>query len=240
MAIDWPKIRLLEGRLRLHRGKASYDRRELLKWKATGDRAHYWLAKNLKAGNRKAAASNEAEIRKVRPYVAKWTGILNAEELEIHRLEVELRRLRPKTQQWPLGGLVYPGEPYWIQRWDEGKDFEIPLGNAIRAPGNGHCTEWAHDREWPIGFGSPYAVLRFTSGPFHDIPISRGESPEWYAGHCDAPIIQPGQSFELGQPLARTDHGKTPGRGWCEFGHWPPGPMTEGERWAECYRTVTR
>jgi hypothetical protein len=237
---DWPKIRLLQARLRWHRSLLGPDRRKLLMYKATGDREHYWLNKHLKEGNHKAAAINEAEIRKTRPFVAKWTGICNAHELEIHRLEVAIRALLPKTQLWPLGGLVAPGERYREQRWDQGKDFEIPLGASVRAPGNGHCVEWASDRPWPDGFGTPYAIVRFSSGPFHDIPVSRGAEPEWYVGHCNDPIVRPGEFFSVGHPLARTDHSENAGWGWCEFGHWSPGSMSEGERWADCYRTVRR
>jgi hypothetical protein len=240
MAIDWAQIKLLEARLRWHRGKASYDRKKLAEWKITGDRAHYWLAIHEHNKNLKAIATDKAEILTCRGEINKWKSILDPEEAEIHKLEVAINQLRPKTQQWPLGGLVAPGVLWSSQRFDQGKDFEIAIFTSVRAPGNGECLEWASDRAWPYGFGDPYAVIRLDDGPWHAEAIRLGASPEFYVGHCNEPLVKPGQRFSVGQPLSRTDHGFSSGLGWCEFGHWPPGPMTEGSRFAGACATVTR
>jgi hypothetical protein len=238
--INWPKIRLLEGRLKWHRGKVAYRRRQLAKWKITGDRAHYWLAKHEKEHNQRAIESDKREIAAVRPEIIKWQGLLTPEELECHRLEAAIKALKPKTQEWPLGGLVAPGVHWTSQRFDQGKDFTIPIFTSVRAPGNGECIEWAADRAWPNGFGDPYAVIRLDDGPWHAAAVRLGVAPEFYVGHANEPIVRPGQRFSLGQPLSRVDHSFVTGQGWCEFGHWPPGPMSEGERFASACVTVTR
>jgi hypothetical protein len=240
MAIDWPKIRLLEGRLRWHRAKVAYRRRELAKWKITGDRAHHWQEKHLKEGDKHAASIDQKEIDVCRLEIIKWKGLLDPEELEVHRLEVAINALRPKTQAWHLGGLIAPGVDWGSERFDEGKDFTIPIFTAVRAPGNGTCIEWASDRPWPDGFGSPYAVVRLDDGPWHDVAVRLGVAPEFYCGHADEPLVRAGHRFTVGQPLSRVDHGFLPGRGWCEWGHWPPGPMSEGERFAAATITVWR
>jgi hypothetical protein len=238
--IDWPKIRLLEGRLRWHRAKVAYRRRELAKWKITGDRAHYWQAKHVKEHNKQAAAADQREIEVCRLEIIKWKGLLDPEELEVHRLEVAINALKPKTQEWPLGGLVAPGVHWTDQRFDQGKDFTIPIGTAVRAPGDGKCIQWAADREWPSGFGNPYIVVRLYNGPWHNQALRLGVEPEFYGGHANDPIIRPGQGFTVGQPLARTTHEFTSGNGWCEWGHWPPGSMSEGQRFAAACAPVWR
>lgn len=223
--IDWAKIHLLEGRLAFHRSKAGYDRKKLAEWKITGDRAHYWLDQNLKKGNRAAAKSNEAEIARVRPYIAKWKKILDPEELEIHKLEAEIRVLKPKAFLYQMGGWVRPGEPCRMQRQDKGQDFEIPTFHSVVAPGNGVCLTYAHDGPFPGGFGSPYAVVEIFDGPFG--------GNQWYLGHANEPIIRPGQHFSVHQPLARLNNSKFAGWGWIEVGHWSggPGSNSEGERY---------
>lgn len=225
---DWPKIRLLERRLAWHRGKAHYRRRALEGWIISGKRAHHW--------------KDHAAILRARAEIRKWQGLLGPEELEIHRLEVALDALRPKHQyqEWQMGGWVRPGEPCWKQRDDQGNDFEIPLYHSVVAPARGRCTEWASDRPFPDGFGTPYAIVEIFEGPFHDAPVAQGVAPEWYLGHANEPIIRPGESFSAEQPLARLNHSLNEGRGWIELGHWTPGSLDEGARWHNLFGPVWR
>lgn len=233
--VDWPKIRLLESRLAWHRGKVVYRRRELAKWKATGDRAHYWHDKNVKEGHKRAAETNQREIEACRKEIAKWQALLNPEELEVHRLEAAIAALKPKQREWPMGGLVRPGEAYRWQRSDQGQDFEIPVFHSIVAPGHGVCVEYAADQPFPNGFGDPYAIVRFHDGPFSVWPAA-------YLGHANEPIIRPGQSCVPGQPLARLNHSLNAGWGWIEFGRWEGGPggMGEGEKWRHLFKSIWR
>lgn len=235
VTINWGKIHLLEGRLLWWRGKISYRRRELGKWRITGDRAHYWQDKHIKEGNTKAAAVNQKQIEECRKEIGKWADLVNEAEHEIHALERVIRELKPKIQAWPMGGLVRPGEAYRWQRSDQGQDFEIPLYHSIVAPGHGYCVEYAHDQPFPNGFGDPYVILKFSDGPFSIWPAA-------YAGHANEPIIRPGEHFVPGQPLARLNHSLNAGWGWIEFGRWDggPGPMGEGEKWRNLFKTIYR
>lgn len=225
LGTDWVKIHLLEARLDFHKSKAGYARKKLAYWKITGDRAHYWLDKHLKEGNRIAARANETEIARVRPFIDKWQKILGPEEFEIHRLETEIRALKPKVFLYNMGGWVRPGEQCRMQRQDKGQDFEIPRYHSVVAPGNGVCVSYAHDVPFPAGFGSPYAVVEIFDGPFG--------GNQWYLGHANEPIIVPGQHFSVHQPLARLNNSLNFGWGWIELGHWSggPGSNSEGERY---------
>jgi len=127
-----------------------------------------------------------------------------------------------KYRAYPKGGLVFHDKSSWMQRVDQGQDFEIPWGAHIIAPGWGHCVGWLHDRPFPSGFGSPYAVLYFGGGRF--------AGRLWYAGHMNYVQIKPGESFHAGRALGRLYNSLTPGRGWIEFGHAANGyPMSMGE-----------
>lgn len=232
--VDWPKIRLLEARLGWHRGKAAYRRRALLKWKLTGDRAHYWHDKHVREGRKRDAEANAQQILACRKEIAKWGSLLNEEEREIHALERAIEALKPKAQLWQAGGWVRPGEPFRMRRQDQGQDMEIPLFHSVVAPGDGYCVEYAADGPFPNGFGDPYVVVHIDNGRF-------GGS-DWYLGHANEPIIRPGERFVTGQPLARLNHSLEEGWGWIEVGHWAGGPggMGEGERWHSLFAPVWR
>jgi len=129
------------------------------------------------------------------------------------------------------GGWAPPG-PYREQRVDQGQDFEIPFGHAIVAPGHGVCIEYAHDGPWPNGFGDPYVIVRIDSGRF--------KGHQWYLGHCNKPLVKPGEHFHAFRPLACTTHGFTNGWGWCELGEWTPGqgPSGRGQQFHHLFRPV--
>lgn len=213
---NWPKIHLLEGRLKWHRGKAHYAQDRLSHWKEVGNAAH-------RHNSIKGITEARAEIRK-------WKGILEPELREIHKLESALNSLRPKGVMYHLGGWVAPGEPWRMQRQDQGQDFEILRYHHVVAPGHGHCIGWGSDRPFPNGFGNPYALVKITSGRF--------AGNDWYIGHANEPIIRPGQSFTLGQPLARANNSLNSGWGWIELGHLPYGGMSEGSNWHHLFTDV--
>lgn len=223
---DWTKIHLLEARLRWHKGKRDYRKRQLESWIIAGKRAHYW--------------KNEKAILRAREEINKWKALLDPEELEVHRLEAAIRALKPKGQWWPMGGWVRPGEPNRMQRCDQGQDFEIPLYHSVVAPGPGECTGYASDSPFPNGFGTPYALVRIDGGRFHDEPVRKGVEPTWYLGHANEPIIRPGQRFVTGQPLARLNHSLNEGWGWIELGHLPYGGMGEGFNWRYLFTPLWR
>lgn len=120
---------------------------------------------------------------------------------------------------------------FQMQRQDQGQDFEIPLGHAITAPGDGEVIEWASDGPFPSGFGSPYAIVRIDTGRF---AVGNGE---WYVGHANADVAPVGTKFKLGDPIARVNNSMNAGWGWCELGKWDGGPHPDGEgaKWAHLF-----
>jgi hypothetical protein len=127
---------------------------------------------------------------------------------------------------FPKAGLVYHDKPSWMQRVDQGQDFEILWGTHIIASGWGKCVAWLHDRPFPYGFGSPYMVVYFGSG------LLGGRL--WYGGHVNYVQIRPGETFHTGRALGRAYNSLTPGRGWIEWGHAANGypmSMSEGAKW---------
>jgi hypothetical protein len=227
--VNWPKIHLLERRLAWWRGKAGYRRRELAKWKITGDRAHYWLEVHTRKREAAAAAKNQQQIVAIRKEIGKWSTLLNEAEREIHALILAIDALKPKAQMWLAGGWVRPGTPFRMQRQDQGQDFEIPIFHSVVAPGDGFCVEYSSDRPFPNGFGDPYAIVQIESG-------ARFGGETWYIGHANEPIIRPGQHFVTGQPLARLNHSLDAGWGWVEIGKWDGGPHGMGEGELEHWR----
>lgn len=157
--------------------------------------------------------------------------------------ELEVKKFEPVTElisasdphlaasgwRWrafPKGGTVYHDKPSWMQRIDQGQDYEIPWGAHIIAPGWGHVVSWLHDRGFPNGFGSPYMVIYIGSGRF--------AGRLWYLGHMNYVQVRPGESFHTGRALGRLYNSLNSGRGWIEFGHaangYPMG-MGEGAKW---------
>lgn len=110
-----------------------------------------------------------------------------------------------------------------MQRQDQGQDFEIPVGHHITAPGDAEVIAYASDGPFPSGFGSPYAIVKVTSGRF---AVGNGE---WYVGHCNEGVAPVGTKLKLGDPIARANNSLSPGWGWCELGKWDGGPHPDGE-----------
>jgi hypothetical protein len=214
---NWGKIHLLESRLHWHRDKAGYRHDELVKWQNSGRMAHH--------------RNDQRGILQARKEIIKWKGLLDPEVREVYALERAINALRPKTQVYHAGGWVAPGEPFRMQRQDMGQDFEIPLYHHVIAPGRGKCIGYASDGPFPNGFGSPYALVEIWDGRFG--------GQHWYLGHANEPIIRPGETFGLHQPLARLNHGLNAGWGWIELGHLPYGGMNEGERWHHLFTDVS-
>jgi len=129
---------------------------------------------------------------------------------------------------FPMGGWVYHGSPAWMQRVDQGQDFEVPLGRHVIAPSHGKCVRHLADGPFPRGFGSPYAVVYIT-GP------CRFKGNFWYIGHCNGhPIVPVGHWFHTGDVLATPNHSLNRGRGWVELGWAPggyPGRWGNGAKW---------
>jgi murein DD-endopeptidase MepM/ murein hydrolase activator NlpD len=144
-------------------------------------------------------------------------------------------RLAANGWRWrafPKGGWVYHDKPSWMQRIDQGQDFEIPWGAHIIAPGWGHVVSWLHDRAFPNGFGSPYMVVYIGSGRF--------AGRLWYLGHMNYVQLRPGESFHAGRALGRLYNSLNAGRGWVELGHAANGfpmAMGEGAKWHSLFTT---
>jgi hypothetical protein len=227
-------LRLLEARLRWHKSRAAYRRRQLESWTITGQRAHYWQNKHRQEGNRKAAINDQRGIERARQEIHKWKLLLDPEEIEIHKLENSIQKIKPRQQLWLAGGWVRPGTYFSMQRQDQGQDLEIPLYDSVVAPGSGFCVGYSSDRPFPNGFGNPYAIVHIESGRFG--------GNDWYLGHANMPIIRPGQRFSTGQPLARLNNSLNAGLGWIEIGRWAggPGPMGTGEIYHHLFSPVWR
>jgi hypothetical protein len=232
MSTNWTKIKLLEGRLAWHRDKYAKRTRKMAQWVITRNRAVYWMAKNEQRNNWKAVALNKSQIKESNKEIAKWNALVHEEVIEIVALKAAIIKLKPKGHWYPMGGWVSYADAFRMQRIDQGQDAEIPRYHNIIAPGNGHCVMYASDRPFPNGFGNPYVIVKITSGRF--------AGQDWYLGHANEPIIRPGQHFVTGQPLARCNNSLSSGWGWMEIGHWPPGSMSEGQRWHHLFAPLWR
>jgi hypothetical protein len=138
-----------------------------------------------------------------------------------------------RMRRYPMGGWVYWQSPAWMQRIDQGQDFEIPLGRHIIAPNWGKCIHHLSDGAFPNGFGSPYAVVYIGAGPFG--------RRLWYIGHVNAEVISAGATFHTGRILGRPNHSLNWGRGWTELGHAANGypmAMGEGAKWHHLFVPV--
>lgn len=135
-----------------------------------------------------------------------------------------LRRRRTALRRWlrihrTYGAGGFAPTSFWVrQRVDQGDDIEIKLGKHLRAPGDGEVIQWAHDGPFPDGFGDPYAVVNFTTGPFSGLgfPI--------YLGHVNEEVPPPGRKIKEGDRIGKVTNSQNPGLGWAEIGPWPPEP----------------
>ncbi len=140
-----------------------------------------------------------------------------------------------KWRRFPMGGWVYWQSDAWMQRVDQGQDFEVPLGRHVIAPGWGKCVHHLHDGPFPNGFGSPYAVVYIGSGRF--------AGKLWYIGHVNSHVIPAGATFHSGAILGLPTHSLNAGRGWVELGHAPngyPGPWGEGAKYHSLFSPYWR
>jgi hypothetical protein len=124
------------------------------------------------------------------------------------------------------GGFIPTANKYTQEREDQGRDLTTNPGGPIVAPGNGKCV---HNLVDPNGFGTNYAVVEFSDGPYAGKMI--------YIGHCMS-LLKPGQKFVPGQRIAKTGttgteswNGNASQPGWAEIGFAPggyPGPWGQG------------
>jgi hypothetical protein len=127
---------------------------------------------------------------------------------------------------YPVGGWANWQTTVHMQRCDQGQDFEIPIDHWIHAPGHGEVINHLNDRPFPNGFGSPYLVVKITSGRF---TIGTGV---WYIGHANKDLKPVGHKFSFGDELVRANNSLNSGWGWVEIGYCAngvgPGSMGEG------------
>jgi len=180
----------------------------------------------------------EVHLQQEKP-VDRFNPIVPLPELEVQKFEpitsdhatsalVDPRLVASgwRYRAFPMGGWVWHDKPAWMQRTDQGQDFEIVWGTHIVAPGWGHVVSWLHDGPFPNGFGSPYMVVYIGSGRF----MGR----LWYLGHMNYCQVRPGESFHAGRALGRLYNSLNSGRGWIEVGHAANGypmAMGEGAKW---------
>jgi len=139
-----------------------------------------------------------------------------------------------------MGGWVAPGMACRMQRTDQGQDVEIPTGHHLVAPGYGIVIANPSDRDWPAGFGSPYAVVEIHHGKFASC-ANGGESDtgQWYLGHANGDVPPVGHRFGRGDILSRPNHGFTTGWSWTEIGEWGPnGPTGAGPKYHHLFVPV--
>lgn len=123
-----------------------------------------------------------------------------------------------------------PAGQWWLQRVDQGQDFEIPLGAHVRAPGDGEVVSHAADGPFPSGFGDPYAQVRIDTGRF--------AGATYYIGHVNSDVPPVGMKFKEGDKLGQANNSLNAGRGWIELGLWPPGPDGNGARIAPLFSPI--
>jgi hypothetical protein len=140
-------------------------------------------------------------------------------------------------RRYPCGGWFARGTKPQFQRTDQGEDRSVTRGVYVRAPGDGYVVSHLSDAPFPGGFGSPYAVVKITSGRF-----AAGDGL-WYVGHANSNVLPVGRRFRFGDKLARTDNGFYPNQGWVEIGKCVgglPGLGTSGARYHRLFRSVWR
>lgn len=139
-----------------------------------------------------------------------------------------------------MGGWVAPHMACRMQRTDEGQDFEIPMGHHLVAPGAYKVIMHGSDRDWPSGFGNPYAVVEIFTGKFAS-KINGGDSDtgRWYLGHANGDVPPVGKTGHRGEILSRPNHGFDPNWGWTELGEWGPnGPTGQGAKYHHLFVPV--
>lgn len=119
-------------------------------------------------------------------------------------------------------GFLPSGAKYVQRRVDQGRDFETDPGGPIIAPGAGKVVGIGIN---PLGFGTSYPIVYFSSGPF--------QGKTMYIGHCLSSLPKYAD-FVAGQELAITGttgqelwNGNASVPGWAEIGYAPngvPGP----------------
>jgi len=142
-----------------------------------------------------------------------------------------IKRLR----RYPCGGWFGRGTHPRFERTDQGEDRSVKRGVYVRAPGDGVVVNHLSDAPFPNGFGSPYAIVKITSGRF---AVGDGL---WYIGHANSEVLPVGRRFKFGDRLARTDNGFSADQGWVEIGkcvNGLPGPMGTGDRYHRLFRAV--
>jgi hypothetical protein len=140
-------------------------------------------------------------------------------------------------RRYPCGGWFARGTKPHFERTDQGEDRSVKRGVYVRAPGHGYVVSHLDDAPFPGGFGSPYAVVKITSGRF---AVGDGL---WYIGHANSEVLPVGKHFRFGDRLARTDNGFFSTQGWVEIGkcvNGLPGPMGTGDRFHRKFRAVWR
>lgn len=123
-----------------------------------------------------------------------------------------------------------PTDEWWLQRVDQGQDFEIPIGAHVRAPGDGEVVGHAADGPFPNGFGDPYAQVRIDTGRF--------AGNTYYIGHVNSDVPPVGMRFKEGDSLGRATNSLNAGRGWIELGLWPPGDTSNGARISSLFTPI--
>jgi murein DD-endopeptidase MepM/ murein hydrolase activator NlpD len=150
---------------------------------------------------------------------------------QVRYLKHLIRRWKRSRHSYGAGGWA-PTKTWWIQRVDQGQDFEIPLGERVRAPGDGEVIGHGEDKAFPYGFGH-HLIVRIDNGRFG--------GREYYIGHVEGLVddFPVGHRFKKGDLLSRTNHYLNAGRGWVELGTYPYGPMGTGWNIHSLFTTVT-
>lgn len=137
-----------------------------------------------------------------------------------HRLHKLRAVLASRKHTYGAGGWA-PSSDWVEERVDQGQDFEIPLGQRVRAPGDGEVVGHGEDRAFPYGFGH-HLIVRIDTGRFG--------GRTYYIGHVEGLVdsFPVGHKFKKGDLLSQTNHYLNAGWGWVELGTYPYGPMGTG------------
>lgn len=206
-------LRISERRIRHFKKRAAYFHEKGFardEARATKN-LHRWLKRQTWLHDKKTFLTRLVARRKAK--IAKWK--------------------REHKHVYGAGGWA-PTATWWEQRVDQGQDFEIPLGQHVRAPGDGEILAIGYDNPFPYGFGK-HLIVRIDNGPFG--------GREYYIGHAEGGVnegsLVPGHKFKKGDLLSATNHYLNVGRGWVELGTYPYGPMGTGWNIHSLFHDIT-
>jgi murein DD-endopeptidase MepM/ murein hydrolase activator NlpD len=227
-------VSIADLRARLKKAQAKFDKatrglkiaeRRVNHFKARARRFH-------KEGNPSDEHRASAYMRKWQKRQAWWYSKKQFLVDLVTRRKAKVRKwAREHKHVYGAGGWASTST-WWIQRVDQGQDFEVPFGERVRAPGDGTVIGHGQDNPFPYGFGH-HLIVHIDNGPFG--------GRDYYIGHVEGLVdnFPVGHRFKKGDLLSQTNHGLNAGRGWVELGTYPYGSMGTGWNIHSLFHDIT-